>query len=61
MHATEIRVLSGSGEAELEFLVGVERGRLELVLRTVDGVRDVVAVDPGQVRAGFYRDVSGDN
>ena len=48
MHSAVVRVLSRLGESELEFIVGVEWSRLELTLGTVNGVRDVVTVDPPQ-------------
>jgi hypothetical protein len=48
-------VFSRFYEFELEFIVRVERCRFELALRTVNGMGDVVLVDPSHLRARFDR------
>jgi len=44
VHATEVGVFAWVGEAEFEFVVGIEGCGFEFALRAIDGVRDVVLV-----------------
>ena len=56
MDAAVERVFSWLCEAEFEFVIRVERTRSELALGAVDGMRNVVMVDPGHLRARFHDD-----
>ena len=53
MHSAEVGIFSGFGETELEFIVRIERSRFEFAVGAVDGVGNIIAVDPGDLRAGF--------
>jgi hypothetical protein len=61
MHPAVKRVFPRLSKTELELIVRVHCGRLELSLRTVNGVGDVVVVDPGHLRTGLHRDHPGVN
>src|SRR5580692_8022580 len=56
MHPAVKRIFSWLREAGLELIVGVEWCRFELALRTVDGVGNVVVVNPSHLRARFHGD-----
>jgi hypothetical protein len=56
MHPAVKQVFPRLSEAELTLIVRVHCGRLELPLCTVNGVGDVVVVDPGHLRTGLHRD-----
>ena len=59
MHPAVKGVFSRLREAELELIIGVESCRLELALRTVNRVWNVVVVNPSHLRARFHRNNSG--
>ena len=56
MDPTVERVFSRLVEAELELVVGVERARFELAFGAVNGVRNIIMVDPSYLRARLYDD-----
>jgi len=43
----EVRISSGFRESERKLFIGIENLGLEDAVRTDDGVRDVVVIDPG--------------
>src|ERR1700720_3554666 len=58
MHPAEKRVFSRLSETELDIILCVHRCRFELAFRTVNSVRNVVVVDPGNLSAGLHRNPS---
>lgn len=56
MNAAEVRVLAWFGEGERVAVVGVEGVRLELLCGILDGVGNVVVVDPGNGSSGEHFD-----
>src|ERR1700721_3450975 len=58
MHPAEKRIFSRLSETELELILCVHRCRFELAFRTVNSVRNVVVVDPGNLSAGLHRNHS---
>ena len=54
VHPAEERIFSRRVEAELELVLRVECIRFEFAICAIDGMWDIVFVDPGHLRAGFY-------